>query len=163
MLDPSTACRPPQREGARRRATQEDLLALAPVRSRQVRRATVLEVRLDQLELVAEPNDAARQLARAFWPGPLTMVLPKKPVVPDIVTAGRDSVAVRMPSHRLFRRLLKLAGVPLAVPSATPARTASQVAAVPTVTSANQVKRSSRSRLRAAAGSSLTTAHQAIG
>lgn len=73
-----------------------------------------------QLGLVGEANAAARRLARAFWPGPLTMVLPKKPAVPTIVTAGRDSVAVRVPRHPLFRRLLKLAAVPLAAPSANP-------------------------------------------
>src|SRR5688572_850583 len=75
---------------------------------------------LTQLELICHPNPAALQLANAFWPGPLTLVLPKKASVPDLVTAGRGSVAVRMPSHRLFRRLLKLADLPLAVPSANP-------------------------------------------
>jgi L-threonylcarbamoyladenylate synthase len=70
------------------------------------------------LARVAEPNDAARRLARKFWPGPLTLVLPKKSVVPDVVSAGRPSVAVRMPRHPLLRRLLKLAGLPLAAPSA---------------------------------------------
>jgi L-threonylcarbamoyladenylate synthase len=73
-----------------------------------------------QLELICEPNASALLLARKFWPGPLTLVLPRKPVVPDIVTAGRESVAVRMPSHPLFRRLLKLTDRPLAVPSANP-------------------------------------------
>ncbi len=75
---------------------------------------------LAQLADVAQPNAAALRLARAFWPGALTLVLPKKPVVPGIVSAGLPSVAVRMPSHPLFRRLLKLAGVPLAAPSANP-------------------------------------------
>jgi L-threonylcarbamoyladenylate synthase len=73
-----------------------------------------------QLELVCEPNGAALKLAKSYWPGPLTLILPKKPSVPDVVTAGRDSVAVRMPSHPLFRRVLKLAAVPLAAPSANP-------------------------------------------
>jgi L-threonylcarbamoyladenylate synthase len=75
---------------------------------------------LDQLSLLAEPNEAAFKLARAFWPGPLTLVLPKRQVVPNIVSSGLPSVAVRMPAHRLFRRLLKLTGVPLAAPSANP-------------------------------------------
>ena len=75
---------------------------------------------LGQLTQLCEPNEAALRLAQAFWPGPLTLVLPKKKSVPDIVTAGRDSVAIRMPSHRLFRRLLKMTGLPLAVPSANP-------------------------------------------
>ena len=69
---------------------------------------------------IAIPNDAARRLAQKFWPGPLTMVLPKAACVPLIVTAGRASVAVRSPSHPLLRRLLRLAGVPLAAPSANP-------------------------------------------
>ncbi len=75
---------------------------------------------LAQLAEVAEPNTAALKLARRFWPGPLTLVLPKRASVPDIVSAGRPSVAVRMPRHPLFRRLLKLAGLPLAAPSANP-------------------------------------------
>lgn len=73
-----------------------------------------------QLADIAEPNDAARCLAKKFWPGPLTLVLPKKSTVPAIVSAGLPSVAVRMPRHPLFRRLLKLAGLPLAAPSANP-------------------------------------------
>lgn len=73
---------------------------------------------LQQLETLCVANEAARRLAKHFWPGPLTLVLPKTPLVPDVVTAGRSSVAVRMPSHPLFRRLLRMTGVPLAVPSA---------------------------------------------
>lgn len=75
---------------------------------------------LAHAELLAEFNDAARRLARAFWPGPLTLVLPKKPCVPGIVTSGGPTVALRAPAHPLARRLLKLAGVPLAAPSANP-------------------------------------------
>jgi L-threonylcarbamoyladenylate synthase len=69
---------------------------------------------------VAETNGAARRLAEKFWPGPLTMVLRKKASVPGIVTSGRQSVAVRAPSHPLLRRLLALTGRPLAAPSANP-------------------------------------------
>jgi L-threonylcarbamoyladenylate synthase len=72
------------------------------------------------LAQVAETNDAAKRLAERFWPGPLTLVLRKKAAVSDVVTAGRDSVAVRAPSHPLLRRLLALAGRPLAAPSANP-------------------------------------------
>ncbi len=75
---------------------------------------------LEQLSLVAVPNDAAIALARAFWPGPLTIVLPKRAAIPDVVSSGLTSVAVRMPAHPLLRRLLKLAGVPVAAPSANP-------------------------------------------
>jgi L-threonylcarbamoyladenylate synthase len=76
--------------------------------------------RLAQLEDLAIANPAAFKLARAFWPGPLTLVLPKRTIVPDIVTANGGSVAVRMPAHRVFRHLLRKSGLPLAAPSANP-------------------------------------------
>ncbi len=72
------------------------------------------------LSRVAAPNEAALRLAKAFWPGPLTIVLPKNEAVPDVVSAGLPSVAVRLPAHPLFRRLIRLAGTPLAAPSANP-------------------------------------------
>lgn len=72
------------------------------------------------LAKLAVVNPAALVLAKIFWPGPLTLVLPKTALVPAIVSAGLPSVAVRMPAHPLFRRLLRLAGVPLAAPSANP-------------------------------------------
>lgn len=75
---------------------------------------------LAQLAQVAVPNEAALKLARAFWPGPLTLILPKRDIVPAEVTAGLPSVAVRMPSHPLFRQLLKRSALPLAAPSANP-------------------------------------------
>lgn len=74
--------------------------------------------RLADLADLAVPNAAAFTLAEAFWPGPLTIILPKNPAVPDLVSAGLPSVAVRMPAHPLFRRLLRLAARPLAAPSA---------------------------------------------
>ncbi len=75
---------------------------------------------LAHAEQLAEFNDAARQVAHRFWPGPLTIVLPKKACVPAIVTSGGDTVALRAPAHPLARKLLALAGVPLAAPSANP-------------------------------------------
>jgi len=72
------------------------------------------------LAKLAVVNPAALVLAKIFWPGPLTLVLLKTALVPAIVSAGLPSVAVRMPAHPLFRRLLRLAGVPLAAPSANP-------------------------------------------
>jgi L-threonylcarbamoyladenylate synthase len=75
---------------------------------------------LRDLGRVALPNAGALKLARLFWPGPLTMVLPKTDAVPDAATANLGSVAVRMPAHPLFRRLIRLSGVPLAAPSANP-------------------------------------------
>ncbi len=75
---------------------------------------------LGQLDQIAQANPIAIQLAKAFWPGPMTLVLPKQDCVPSIVTSGLDSVAVRIPSHPLFRRLLKIAAIPIAAPSANP-------------------------------------------
>lgn len=75
---------------------------------------------LSQLAEIAHANPTALKLAKKFWPGPLTLILPKTAQVPGIVTAGGDNVAVRMPRHALFRRLLKQCGLPLAAPSANP-------------------------------------------
>jgi L-threonylcarbamoyladenylate synthase len=72
------------------------------------------------LPKVAITNAAIAPLARAFWPGPLTLVLPKLSCIPDLITAGRPTVAVRVPGHPLFRELIRLAGRPLAAPSANP-------------------------------------------
>jgi L-threonylcarbamoyladenylate synthase len=68
-------------------------------------------------EIAAGLPDEAKRLAAAFWPGPLTIVLAKQIVVPDEVTAGLPTVAVRMPAHPVARRLIELAG-PVAAPSA---------------------------------------------
>ena len=75
---------------------------------------------VEQVNVVAVPNAAADRLIKAFWPGPLTLILPKRDVVPEIVTAGRNSVAIRMPRHPVFRRLAKITSLPLAAPSANP-------------------------------------------
>src|SRR5687767_15654670 len=60
----------------------------------------------------------ARKLALAFWAGPLTLILPKKPSIPDLVTAGLPNVALRAPAHRVARALVETAGIPIAAPSA---------------------------------------------
>lgn len=70
--------------------------------------------------LCAEWTREAERLAEALWPGPLTLVLPKRSVVPDVVTAGLPSVAVRVPAHPVAAELLRQAGVPVAAPSANP-------------------------------------------
>ncbi len=75
---------------------------------------------LAHAEELAKFNAAARQVALRFWPGPLTVVLPKKSCVPGIVTSGGPTVALRAPAHPLARKLLALAQVPLAAPSANP-------------------------------------------
>ena len=63
-------------------------------------------------------SDKARRLTQAFWPGPLTVILPRAKTVPSVVSAGLDTVAVRMPSHETARAIIHAAGVPLAAPSA---------------------------------------------
>lgn len=62
----------------------------------------------------------ARTLMKHFWPGPLTVVLPKRDIVPGLATSGLDTVALRMPSHPVTLELLREAGMPLAAPSANP-------------------------------------------
>lgn len=71
-------------------------------------------------KLVRQFPDRAERLAKKFWPGPLTLVLPKSNIVPDIVTAGNDTVAIRVPDHPLTLELLKQLDFPLAAPSANP-------------------------------------------
>jgi L-threonylcarbamoyladenylate synthase len=66
----------------------------------------------------AAAAEAVAALTGAFWPGPLTVILPKQPRVPDRVTAGRRTVAVRVPAHPVARALIAAAGVPVAAPSA---------------------------------------------
>ena len=75
-----------------------------------------------QLDLVADvPEEIAhtvKQLTERFWPGPLTLLLPKKPIVPDIVTAGLPTVAVRVSSNAIFKKIISALDKPLAAPSA---------------------------------------------
>ncbi len=65
-------------------------------------------------------NASARRLMRAFWPGPLTIVLRKRALVPAVATAGGPTVAIRCPAHPVMHRLLRLCRLPLAAPSANP-------------------------------------------
>jgi L-threonylcarbamoyladenylate synthase len=68
--------------------------------------------------LTTDLAETTLTLARWFWPGPLTLILPRSPHVPDIITAGRETVAVRMPRHPVARALIKALGSPIAAPSA---------------------------------------------
>jgi L-threonylcarbamoyladenylate synthase len=68
--------------------------------------------------VVAEWPETAQRLAEAFWPGPLTLILPKTVAVPDLVTAGLPTIGVRMPAHPIALELVRVAGVPIAAPSA---------------------------------------------
>ena len=68
--------------------------------------------------LVTHIPDSAHKLMQAFWPGPLTFLLPRSSAVPDPVTAGRPLVGIRMPAHPVASELIRAAGVPIAAPSA---------------------------------------------
>ncbi len=83
-------------------------------------------------DLVKEVPEKAKKLAESFWPGPLTIILPKSDKVPLCVTGGLDTVAVRCPSHPIARMLIKTASLPLAAPSAN-------LSGKPSPTTANHV------------------------
>ena len=68
--------------------------------------------------LVKEYGKIEQTLMEKFWPGPLTIVLNKKPIIPDRITGGLNTVAIRMPSNEIARKLIEYAGVPIAAPSA---------------------------------------------
>ena len=70
--------------------------------------------------IVSYIPEKAQRLADAFWPGPLTLVLPKNSTIPDLITAGKDTVAVRIPNHPMALELLNQLDFPLAAPSANP-------------------------------------------
>jgi L-threonylcarbamoyladenylate synthase len=75
---------------------------------------------MEQAEKYVEMNDAARAVAGIFWPGPLTLILPKKQKsgISDLVTAGLETLAVRVPGHKIMQQVMRAAGVPIAAPSA---------------------------------------------
>jgi L-threonylcarbamoyladenylate synthase len=85
-------------------------------------RTSPLIVHVDSIamarELASEWPDAAEMLARRYWPGPLTLVVPKRESIPDIVTACYATVGLRIPAHPLALALIRAAGVPIAAPSA---------------------------------------------
>lgn len=102
-LEPA-ACRAIFR--AKRRPLTDPLIVHVPSRAAAARLAYL--------------NTAARRVMAAFWPGPLTIVLRKRALVPAVATAGGPTVALRCPAHPVMRRLLRLCRVPLAAPSANP-------------------------------------------
>lgn len=73
---------------------------------------------IERFNLVSEIPDSARLLAGIFWPGPLTIIMKKSDVIPDEVSAGLDTVAVRFPSHRAANEIIRRSGTVLAAPSA---------------------------------------------
>ena len=74
----------------------------------------------DLSKVVSYIPEKARQLANVFWPGSLTLILPKNPLIPDLVTAGKSTVGVRIPNHPITLELLRRLEFPLAAPSANP-------------------------------------------
>lgn len=83
-------------------------------------------------QVTAQVPEKAQKLIAAFWPGPLTIVLPKSPKIPGEVTAGLDTVGIRMPDHNVALALIAAAGVPIAAPSAN-------ISGKPSTTSAKHV------------------------
>ncbi|MFH1798428.1 MAG: L-threonylcarbamoyladenylate synthase [Candidatus Omnitrophota bacterium] len=72
----------------------------------------------DLYKITAEVPPEAEKLINRFWPGPLTIILKKSELIPEIVTTGLDTVAVRMPSNTIAKKFISIAGVPIAAPSA---------------------------------------------
>jgi L-threonylcarbamoyladenylate synthase len=104
-------------------ASALDAAAVARIFSAKGRPSTSpLIVHVDSVEmarsLAAPWPEAAERLAARFWPGPLTLVVPKHPSIPDVVTAGLPTVGLRMPAHPVALALIRAAGVPIAAPSA---------------------------------------------
>ena len=99
--------------------------------------------KLEELEGVAvSVPELALKLAEKFWPGPLTMILPKHPSIPTITSGGLDTVGVRMPSHPVARKLIELSGVPIAAPSAN-------ISGYPSPTTAQHVMRDMHGKIAA--------------
>ena len=83
-----------------------------------------------------------QKLAERFWPGPLTMILPKRKEIPEITSGGLDTVGIRMPSHPVARALIQLSGVPIAAPSAN-------ISGYPSPTTAQHVMRDMQGKIAA--------------
>ncbi len=100
----------------------EALKSIFEIKQRPYNNPLILHIYdVNQLEDIAiSVSGSAKALAEAFWPGPLTLLLRKAPSVPDIVTAGLDTVAVRIPGHPLALELLRKVNKPVAAPSANP-------------------------------------------
>lgn len=80
---------------------------------------TLLVSNMEMVNQIAKDiTDIEYKIMEKFFPGPLTIILKKKDIVPDIVTAGRETIGVRMPSGEIARKLVDITGVPIAAPSA---------------------------------------------
>lgn len=72
----------------------------------------------DVEKYVKHVSETSKKIMDAFWPGPISIIMKKKEIIPDCVSAGLDTVAIRMPTHRAAREIIKQSGVPVAAPSA---------------------------------------------
>ncbi len=99
---------------------EKSLLNIFAVKGRPADNPLILHIwSFEQLDsIVRNINQRAKLLMNKFWPGPLTIIFPKQSTVSPIVTAGLETVAVRMPSHPVAREILKLVNIPVAAPSA---------------------------------------------
>ena len=99
--------------------SEETIRKVYAVKQRPMNNPLIVHVSgFEQVKEIAETTPLVQVLTERFWSGPLTLVLKKKPCVPDIVTAGQSSVAVRCPQASLFRQAIDLTGEPLVAPSA---------------------------------------------
>jgi L-threonylcarbamoyladenylate synthase len=99
---------------------QEAVSRIFEIKGRPSRNPIIIHIASPAMarNCVAHWPELADRLAKAFWPGPLTLVLPKAPAIPDIVTAGGPTVGVRWPSHPFIQAVIQQCGFPLAAPSA---------------------------------------------
>ncbi len=83
---------------------------LFKIKGERTKPLPILASNIKEIEKIAQTTETTIKLAKRFWPGPLTMVLPKKPPLPDIVTCSLGSVAVRVPNHQVALELIRLSG-----------------------------------------------------
>ncbi len=84
---------------------------------------------IHEIEKYSEPDELSKKLANSFMPGPLTILLPKKNIIPSLVTAGSNKVAIRVPAHPIMQQVLEQLSFPLAAPSANTFKYVSPVTA----------------------------------
>lgn len=100
---------------------EEAVLEIFRIKERPVFDPLIVHVKdAKAVDEIAVAGESERRLMELFWPGPLTILLPKKAIIPDLVTSGLPTVGVRMPSHPVTLKLLETLPFPLAAPSANP-------------------------------------------
>jgi L-threonylcarbamoyladenylate synthase len=102
--------------------SEETLKKIFELKNRPFNNPLIVHVKsIDYMkEIASEIPEIALKLAKHFWPGPLTLVLKKQPKISDLITAGKETVAIRMPNHKQTLELLQKLDFPLAAPSANP-------------------------------------------